>query len=144
MIDLDRDECKIDVHHIFPKRWCKGRGIVPRVFNSILNKTPISYKANRMIGGHAPSEYLDQLRRHPHVQISVDEQDNILGSHLIEPSLMRSDSFAAFLESRKTALLRLVGDAMGKDLIVGGEAPAEDPVDDEEDNEEDESSEAVA
>lgn len=67
MVDLDRDECGIDIHHIFPRAWCEGQGIPPRVFNSIVNKTPISYKANRMIGGKAPSKYLQQIQEHPQV-----------------------------------------------------------------------------
>jgi len=50
MVDLDRDEYKIDIHHIFPQHWCEQREIPPRVYNSIVNKTAISYKANRMIG----------------------------------------------------------------------------------------------
>src|ERR1039458_4722083 len=58
MVDLDRNEKGIDIHHIFPKKWCQDHGIAPKVFNSIVNKTAISYKANRKIGGSAPSEYL--------------------------------------------------------------------------------------
>lgn len=53
MVDLDRDERKIDIHHIFPRKWCEDMKIPPNVFNSIVNKTAISYKANRMIGGSA-------------------------------------------------------------------------------------------
>src|SRR6185437_4534420 len=49
MVDLDRDECKIDIHHIFPRDWCDGQKIDPIIYNAIVNKTPISYKANRMI-----------------------------------------------------------------------------------------------
>lgn len=41
----------LDIHHIFPEDWCKKRGLKPAVFNTIVNKTPISYKANRKIGG---------------------------------------------------------------------------------------------
>jgi len=40
-----------------------------------VNKTPISYKANRMIGGKAPSKYLQQIQTHPQVQISIQQQD---------------------------------------------------------------------
>jgi hypothetical protein len=134
MVDLDRDEVKIDIHHIFPKAWCKRVGIPPRVFNSIINKTPISYKANRMIGKRAPSEYLRQLQTHAHVQISKDEQDDILRSHLIDPSLLRADDFPSSFTSRKTALLNIVSDAMGKPAIMGGEAPVEDAFDDEDDD----------
>jgi len=55
--ETDWEECKLDIHHVFPQDWCKKRDISPKRFNSILNKVPVSYKANRMIGGKAPSEY---------------------------------------------------------------------------------------
>src|SRR5215831_1262161 len=51
----------VDIHHIFPQSWCKTHGIQPAAFDSIINKTPLSYKTNRMIGGVAPSEYLRKL-----------------------------------------------------------------------------------
>jgi hypothetical protein len=130
MVDLDRDEYKIDIHHIFPQKWCKDQHISPRVYDSIINKTPISYKANRMIGGAAPSRYLDEIRARPGA-IEVAEQDEILRSHLIDPSILRSDDFNAFMEARKRSLLQLISDAMGKAAIVGGEAPAEDAIDED-------------
>ena len=127
MLDLDRDECGIDIHHIFPRDWCKKQGIPERVFNAIVNKTPISYKANRMIGGRAPSLYLEQLWAHPQVQITQTEQDEILNTHLIDPVCLRSDDFEGFYQARKQALLSLVEQAMGKVIISqSNQAPAED------------------
>lgn len=127
MVDLDRDEFKIDIHHIFPKDWCVTQNIAPKVFNSIINKTPISYKANRMIGGKAPSKYLQQIRSHAQVQISEADQDEILQSHLIEPAPLRTDDFAAFMTARKAALLQIISSAMGKAILPpGGDAPVED------------------
>ncbi len=135
MVDLDRDECKIDIHHIFPRDWCKTQNIPPRVFNSIVNKTPISYKANRMIGGKAPSKYLQQIREHAQVQISLEEQDEIFRTHLIDPALLRADDFQGSYEARKQALVRIVERVMGKAVLpIGGEAPPED-AEDEDDEE---------
>ncbi len=51
----------VDIHHIFPQDWCKRQGIKPAVYDSIINKTPLSYRTNRIIGGVAPSEYLSKL-----------------------------------------------------------------------------------
>jgi hypothetical protein len=136
MVDLDRDECKIDIHHIFPRDWCDGRKIAPRVYNSIVNKTPISYKANRMIGGKAPSKYLQQIQTHPQVQISIQQQDEILTSHLIDPALLRADDFDRSYEARKRSLLEIIESAMGKTVLpVGGEAPPEDAEDDDDNGE---------
>lgn len=52
--DLEADEVALDIHHIFPRDWCEKQSIPRRRYDSIINKTPISYKANRMIGGSAP------------------------------------------------------------------------------------------
>ena len=46
---------KIDIHHIFPEKWCKTAGIEPGTYNSVINKTAISARTNRQIGGKAPS-----------------------------------------------------------------------------------------
>lgn len=132
MADLDRDECKIDIHHIFPRDWCEAQNIAPKVFNSIINKTPISYKANRMIGGKAPSRYLQQIQTHSQVQISEADQDDILHSHLIDSALLRADDFIGFMAARKAALLGVIASVMGKDILpAGGDSPAEDAEDEE-------------
>jgi hypothetical protein len=138
MIDLDRDECRIDIHHVFPQEWCKSHGIAPAVFNAVVNKTAISYRANRMIGGKAPSQYLEDLRTHKHVDIEQAEQDAILRTHLIDPHLLRSDDFKAFYEQRKKALLNLVEKAMGKPPLAREVQPL--PEDDAEEEEAEEES----
>jgi hypothetical protein len=51
----------VDIHHIFPQDWCGKQGIKPKVYNSIINKTPLSYRTNRRVGGVAPSMYLQRL-----------------------------------------------------------------------------------
>ncbi|SHJ80579.1 DUF262 domain-containing protein, partial [Desulfofundulus thermosubterraneus] len=41
----------IDVHHIFPKAYCEKQGYSRGLWNSSLNKAPLSAKTNRIIGG---------------------------------------------------------------------------------------------
>jgi hypothetical protein len=144
IVDLDRDETKLDIHHIFPRKWCLSQGIPPRRFNSIINKTPISFKANRMIGGAAPSSYLDKLRSHVQVDATNEEQDSILESHLISPELLRSDNFEQFYQDRKERLLGLIADVMGRPVdasTVDADARYETE-DDDEDSDADEGNEA--
>jgi hypothetical protein len=117
IMGLDHDDCAIDIHHVFPVAWCKTRGIPDRVFNSIINKTAISYKANRMIGGDAPSKYLEQLRTDQRVQLAIEDQDEILRTHLIDPISLRSDEFDSFYQKRKQLLIQMVQQAMGKTII---------------------------
>ena len=133
MVDLDRDEWKIDIHHIFPKKWCEEHQIAPRVFNAIVNKTAISYKANRTIGGKAPSAYLEQIQKHAQVKLDDGAMDSILRTHLIDPTLLRQDEFEAFYASRKKALLKIVANAMGKPISQVSDEVPED-LDDEEDH----------
>jgi hypothetical protein len=114
--ELDHEEVALDIHHIFPKVWCEGNKITPNTFNSIINKTPISYKANRMIGGRAPSAYLTAIQAHKQVGLSDDGMNAILASHYIDPKTLRVDSFEAFFEARKESLLVLVEQAIGKPI----------------------------
>jgi len=112
--ELDHEEVAIDIHHIFPKTWCEERRIKPAVFNAIINKTPISYKANRMIGGKAPSSYLASIQSHKQVGLDDGGMNAILESHHIDPVSLRADAFEQFYERRKQSLLDIVERAMGK------------------------------
>jgi hypothetical protein len=116
----------VDIHHIFPQDWCKKHGIKPNVFDSIINKTPLSYRTNRIIGGVAPSEYLAKLEKGNETTPSIDRArlDAYLTSHLIDPSLLRSDSFDTFMVERQKRLLVLIEQATGK-AAYSGNVPEE-------------------
>lgn len=115
--ELDSEDVAIDIHHIFPQDWCEKQGIPRKVYNAIVNKTPISYKANRMIGGVAPSKYLEKLQQHKQVLLDDAKMDFILESHLIPAGLLRADNFDEFYRQRKQKLLGLIENAMGKASI---------------------------
>ena len=51
----------VDIHHIFPEQWCKAQKIDVKIYDTVINKTPLSYRTNRIIGGVAPSLYLAKL-----------------------------------------------------------------------------------
>ena len=116
--ELHADGTNLDIHHIFPKAWCKTAGIRGSLYNSILNKTPISYKANRMIGGKAPSLYLKKLQKHEQVKSNAQDMDEILKTHYITPEFLREDNFFEFLKARAESLFSLVYEAMGKEKPV--------------------------
>jgi hypothetical protein len=111
----------VDIHHVFPKDWCKKHGIKPNVFDSIINKTPLSYRTNRIIGGVAPSEYLAKLERGNEAtpRIERTKLDAYLASHLMDPSLLRTDNFDAFMADRQKQLLSLIERATGKAAYSG-------------------------
>lgn len=130
--DLHQEDLALDIHHIFPQHWCETRQPpIPRArYNAIVNKTPISARANRMIGGDAPSAYLARLQQHPQVNIDADTMNALLASHRIPTGAIRTDDFDAFYAERKAALLGLIESAMGKPLLGSGYAEPEDDEDD--------------
>ena len=117
--DLDTDEVTLDIHHIFPKKWCEEQGIPADRYDSILNKATISYKANRSIGGEAPSSYLERLQKRPEVGLTSEDMDALVESHALSASLLRLDRFDEFVEDRRARLCRLISEAMGKAVVVG-------------------------
>jgi hypothetical protein len=113
----------VDIHHIFPQKWCKDQGIAASVYDSIINKTPLSYKTNRIIGGAAPSEYLSQLEKGNAATPAIPRErlDEYLRSHLVDPERLRADSFETFMADRQRQLLNLIERAMGKSAHGGAD-----------------------
>ena len=104
----------LDIHHIFPRDWCIKQGIKRESYDSILNKTPLSYKANRKIGGDAPSVYLQRVQAEKQVGLSDAEMDEVLSSHALNPEFLRNDDYEAFRADRRVRLSQLISSAMGK------------------------------
>jgi len=113
----------VDIHHIFPQDWCKKQNIKPAVYDSIINKTPLSFRTNRMIGGVAPKEYLMKLEKGDRQTpaIGQDRIDAYLRSHLINPDILRRNDFEAFMVDRQRQLLNLIEQATGKGAYTGAE-----------------------
>lgn len=124
-------EENVDIHHLFPKAWCEKRGISREDYDSIVNKTPLSARTNRIIGAKAPSTYLPALESE--AEISQERMDGLLRSHAVEPSSMRTDDFSAFITVRTEQLLKLIESAMRK-RIPRDQPPSEglDPGEDSE------------
>ena len=120
--ELDAEqELALDIHHVFPRKWCEDRGLDYRVYDSILNKTSISYKANRKIGGDAPSIYLPKIQNEKQVGLSDEQMNELLASHSISPTLLREDDFDGFIADRRNQLIGLITKAMGKEVEEQGE-----------------------
>lgn len=105
---------RVDIHHIFPQDWCKRQGIDRKDYDSIINKTPLSARTNRIIGARAPSAYLRDLERE--AGISPEQMDALLRSHGVEPHLLRTDDFNRFMAARAEALLAMVERVTGKTI----------------------------
>jgi hypothetical protein len=109
----------VDIHHIFPQDWCKKQGIPASVYDSVINKTPLSARTNRIIGGVAPSEYLAKLQAGTDKTPPIDSKDldSFLESHFITSSIIRADSFDAFMEDRQARLVDLIANAIGRQVV---------------------------
>lgn len=118
----------IDIHHIFPKKWCESNGISRAVMDSVVNKTAIDSKTNGMIGGRAPSEYLERIQSTEEIESA--DLDAILQSHDIDPIALRQDDFASFFNQRFERLLKQIEEATGKPTNRSpdrNESPFKDP-----------------
>jgi hypothetical protein len=115
----------VDIHHVFPEAWCKQQGIKPEVYNSIVNKTPLSARTNRIIGGVAPSSYLARLEKGSgqNPPITADRLESILRTHEISVALALADRFNVFFDDRRERLLKLIEAAMGKPAVREDVAP---------------------
>lgn len=126
----------VDIHHIFPEAWCATQGIDRKTYDTVINKTPLSFKTNRIIGGIAPSKYLAKLEdgklgKNGQIEeppLGASTLDTHLASHCVPVDLLRRDDFTGFMAARRAELLRLISAASGHqvaDLADPGEG--EDP-----------------
>lgn len=104
----------LDIHHIFPRSWCKRNGIDARKCDSIINKTALSDRTNRIIGGNAPSSYLQKLLNEN--GLNARRQHEILATHVIEAEALERNEFEGFFNKRKEALLDRIERVIGKKI----------------------------
>jgi hypothetical protein len=112
---LDKVQYKdlaVDIHHIFPQKWCNDHDIDDEHRESIVNKTAIGATTNRTIGGAAPSAYLEVIEKK--AQIRADKLDGLLEAHLVPVERIRCDDFDGFFAQRRELLCQLVEKAIGK------------------------------
>lgn len=127
----------VDIHHIFPKKWCAEQKIDDLRRESIVNKTAISAATNRKIGGQAPSKYLPKLQKEAETTLAVLRSR--IGQHHVDFDALTSDDFDQFFDHRRQALLDLIGSAMGKTVVEQGipSLPEDYDLEDEEPSDDD-------
>ncbi len=104
----------IDIHHIFPVAWCLRNNVPRSDFDCIINKTPLSWRTNRIVSGDAPSRYLERLKKN--AGVSDQEFHSILLTHVVNPEFMQKDDFPGFFRDRKEKILQRIETAMGKTI----------------------------
>ena len=107
---------RIDIHHIFPRAFCISHKLDDKKRESIVNKTPISAKTNRFIGGNAPSTYIDKLQKNPIASISDERMTEILKTHSIDIADLKANDFEKFYDNRSMELIKKIEKVMGKTI----------------------------
>ncbi|ARO87203.1 DUF262 domain-containing protein [Nitrosospira lacus] len=123
----------VDIHHIFPKKWCEDQKLPASLFDSVVNKTPLGYRTNRIIGGVAPSSYLKKLeegRAGPNGQIIEPPIDkaalaSYLQTHCIPVPELYANDFDGFMKTRQKLLMELVSRITGHAAPTTAEAAEE-------------------
>ncbi len=103
-----------DIHHIFPKAYCEKQGYDKAKWNSVINKTPITYRTNREIGGVAPSKYLEKIENAG--KVTPLDLNGFLLTHYLDVNSMRNDDFETHIILRAKALLDAIENATGKKI----------------------------
>ncbi|MEW2255876.1 DUF262 domain-containing protein [Streptomyces sp. NPDC047869] len=109
------DEYSVDVRQIFPKAWFRRGNSQGLPTSSIVNKTPLSYRATMDMLG-APSSYLSTL-------IAASDMrpewfDDVIATHLVDPEALRESDYKRFYTDRSRQLQDLVQSAMGKRTML--------------------------
>ena len=105
---------RIDIHHIFPKDHCEKQKYPKSRWNSVVNKTPLTYSTNREIGGAAPSVYLARIEKKG--EVASDVLNDYLQTHLIDVDACRTDDFNTYFLKRAIAILNAIEKATGKKI----------------------------
>ncbi|RPF20986.1 DUF262 domain-containing protein [Myceligenerans xiligouense] len=114
-------DLQVDIHHIFPKKYCEENNLDRERWNSVVNKTPLAKKTNIWLGGRSPEIYTARLERDQ--KFAPGQLDDLFRTHLVDPVALRAADFDAFFTARQEALVAIVEKAMGKpvfrDLAAG-------------------------
>ena len=116
--DIDHasyNEMSVDIHHIFPKKWCETHAIDDARRESIVNKTPLGRKTNILISANSPSIYVPMLEERS--GLTPDAMDSLLRGHHIDSITLRGADFDTFFSARLEALVALIESAMGKPVV---------------------------
>ncbi|MFG2305456.1 DUF262 domain-containing protein [Actinacidiphila glaucinigra] len=105
------DEYAVDIRQIFPKGSVRSDSGRTYPTNSIVNKTPLSYRAAQNMAG-SPASYLSALAAASDMR--PEWFDDVIATHLIDPEALRSNDYERFYLDRSRQLQDLVHSAMGK------------------------------
>lgn len=104
----------IEIHHIFPKKYCEAQNFPKEKYDNIANKTLILKNTNRKIGDNPPSVYLEKIQKQ--AKLSDAELEDILEKHFIDAELCRADKFDTFIVDRAKKIFDAVEKLTGREI----------------------------
>ena len=107
----------IDIHHVFPRKWCANNQIDPKIGSCIVNKTPVDAHTAKLIRGLAPSAYLAKIENSQGMNLQI--LGRILASHDIDQDSLVSDDFQSFFDHRFESIIQQIERVMGKPVNRG-------------------------
>ncbi len=123
----------VEIHHIFPKDYCQKK-YSESLWDSVINKTPISKKTNDIMGNRRPSDYLEKISVNDFDEVSSKSKkkklrkitaenfvapadlEEYLNSHFISAENLYNDDFENFIANRTKKLLSAVAQVSGKKI----------------------------
>ncbi|NGM14260.1 GmrSD restriction endonuclease domain-containing protein [Verrucosispora sioxanthis] len=109
----------VAIRQVFPKPWLARHVPNDSRGNSIVNKTPLSYRASKSLIG-SPSAYLQVLARETGTR--PEWFDDVVATHVMNPATLHEDDFEGFYADRSARLVELVNEAMGKRTVFRDES----------------------
>lgn len=110
------EELGCSFHQIFPGSWCDQHGVDRVLSESLLNRTPMGRRTEVVISDAPPSRYLSRLQAKS--LMGDAEFDAMLDTHLLRSEDLHSSDIASFFQVRRENFIRMVGEAIGKPVIL--------------------------
>lgn len=99
-----------EVDHVFARAWCRELPEEDREgYDSIVNKTPLSWRTNVNKSKSPPSAFVASLQERG---VSRARLDEFLDRHLISIDRLEADDFAGFKADRAARLQAMLADAV--------------------------------
>lgn len=108
---------RVDIHQVFPRKWCAKNNVASNIASCIVNKTPIDAHTAKLMQGLAPSQYLEKIKNYQ--SMNTQTLGGVLRSHDIDMTSLASDDFHTFFNHRFECIVQQIESVMGKPVNRG-------------------------
>ncbi len=115
-------ELEPDFYQVFPAGYCRAQGVDEQLADSVLNRTPLGKRTERVMESGAPKRYLSRLQSKAIMEDS--EFDSVLATHELEPEYLLTSHWQAFFADRAERFIGMIEYAMDKPVVRDGNVSA--------------------